>query len=191
KWSKNITPEHDLMLPFTRMVAGPMDYTPGAMINASSKDFVVNFLRPMSQGTRAHQLAMYVIYESPLQMLADSPSNYMREPVSMEFLSAVPSVWNETKVIDGNVGEYAIIARQSANGDWYIGAMTDSIARDFQVSLDFLDTGNYEAQIYRDGPNVEKFGSDLNKLVQAVKRSDKLSIKMAPGGGYAARLVRR
>ena len=191
KWSKDVTTEHDLMLPFTRMVAGPMDYTPGAMLNAASKDFVVKFVRPMSQGTRAHQLAMYVIYESPLQMLADSPSNYMREPVAMEFLSSVPTIWNETKIIDAKIGEYAIIARQSANGDWYLGAMTNSSGREIEFVLDFLDTVNYDAKIYKDGINVDKFGSDLETRAQMVKRGDKLKIKMAPGGGYAARLIRK
>jgi alpha-glucosidase len=191
KWSKNITPEHDLMLPFTRMVAGPMDFTPGAMLNANPKDFVVNFMRPMSQGTRAHQLAMYVIYESPLQMLADSPSNYLREPVSMEFLSAVPPVWDETKVLDGKIGEYAVIARQAADGDWYVGAMTGSAAHELDVVLDFLDTGNYEAHIYQDGPNVEKFAADLERLVRPAKKGDRMTIKMAAGGGFEARLTRR
>jgi alpha-glucosidase len=190
KWIKDITPEHDLTLPFTRMVAGPMDFTPGAMLNANEKDFVANFNRPMSQGTRCHQLGMYVIYESPLQMLADSPSNYLREPETMEFLSAVPAVWNETKVIDGAIGEYAVMARQSLNGDWYIGAMTKT-AREITVDLSFLDNSNYEAQIYQDGINADRVASDYQKITKTLKKSDKLQIKMAAGGGFATRLTKK
>ena len=191
KWSKDITPEHDLMLPFTRMVAGPMDFTPGAMINASERDFQINFTRPMSQGTRCHQLAMYVVYESPLQMLADSPSNYLREPQSMEFLAAVPTVWNETIAIDGKIGEYALLARQALNGDWYIGAMTAAAPRELTVDLSFLGSGDYEAHIYEDGANAERMASDFRKSTRAVRKGDKLNIKMAAGGGFAARLIKK
>ena len=190
KWIKDITPEHDLTLPFTRMVAGPMDFTPGAMLNANEKDFVTNFNRPMSQGTRCHQLGMYVIYESPLQMLADSPSNYLREPETMEFLSVVPAIWNETKVIDGAIGEYAAMARQSTNGDWYIGAMTKT-AREMTIDLSFLDNSNYEAQIYQDGMNADRVASDFQKITKTLKKADKLQIKMAAGGGFAARLIKK
>lgn len=190
KWIKDITPEHDLTLPFTRMVAGPMDFTPGAMLNANEKDFVTNFNRPMSQGTRCHQLGMYVIYESPLQMLADSPSNYLREPETMEFLSAVPAVWNETRVIDGAIGEYAVMARQSLNGDWYIGGMTKA-AREITVDLSFLDNSTYDAQIYQDGINADRIASDYQKITKTLKKTNKLQVKMAAGGGFAARLVRK
>lgn len=188
KWSKDITPEHDLTLPFTRMVAGPMDYTPGAMLNASEKDFVANFNRPMSQGTRCHQLGMYVIYESPLQMLADTPSNYLREPETMDFLSKVPAVWDETVVIDGKIGEYAIMARRALNGNWYVGAMTKA-ARQTTIDLSFLGGAKYEAQIYQDGINTDRMASDYQRLTKTFKKGDKLLIKMAAGGGFAARFV--
>ena len=191
KWSKDITPGHDLMLPFTRMVAGPMDFTPGAMINASERDFQINFMRPMSQGTRCHQLAMYVVYESPLQMLADNPSNYLREPVAMEFLASVPTVWNETIAIDGKIGEFAVVARQALNGDWYIGAMAGAAGRELAVDLSFLDAANYEAHIFEDGANADRMASDFRKSVRAVKKGDKLTVKMIAGGGFAARLVRK
>ncbi len=121
KWSKDSTPEHDVTLPFTRMFLGPMDYTPGAMVNAQKASFVPIFEQPMSQGTRCHQLAMYVIYESPLQMLADNPSNYLKEPEMMEFLTPVPSVWDDTKVLDARIGDYLIVARRRGR-DWYVGA---------------------------------------------------------------------
>lgn len=186
KWSKDITPEHDVTLPFIRMVAGPMDFTPGAMINAHPKDFQINFERPMSQGTRCHQLAMYVVYESPLQMLADNPSNYLREPETMEFLSAVPSVWKETVPIEGKIGEYIIVARQTAKKEWYIGAMNGGTAKEITLDLSFLNGGNYQATIWHDGINANRFAQDFKKTRQAVKKADKLKISLANNGGWVA-----
>ncbi len=139
KWSKKSDPEHNVTIPFIRMVAGPMDYTPGAMHNAQKDDFEFIYHTPMSQGTRCHQLAMYVIFESPLQMLADSPTHYLREPECMEFLSQVPTVWDETAVLDAKVSDYIILARK--NGDaWYMGAMTDWEAREFTVDFTAVRT---------------------------------------------------
>jgi alpha-glucosidase len=191
KWSKDDSPEHNLDLPFIRMVAGPMDFTPGAMLNAPQKDFQPIFNRPMSQGTRCHQLAMYVIYESPLQMLADSPSNYLREPEVMEFLSVVPSVWNETIAIDGKVGEYAVMARQKANGDWFIGAMTNWTPRELTIDLSFLGSGNYQTTTWHDGTNADHMASDFQKLTRQFNKNDKLTLMMAPGGGFVARFVKK
>lgn len=188
KWSKDVTPQHDLDLPFIRMVAGPMDFTPGAMLNAGEKDFKIDFNRPMSQGTRCHQLGMFVIYESPLQMLADNPSNYLREPETMEFLAAVPSVWNESVPLDGKVGEYLVVARQKENGDWFIGAMNDWTAREIKIDLSFLEDKNYNASIYQDGINADRFASDYKLTKRQFKKGDKLTIKMASGGGFAAHL---
>lgn len=119
KWSRNVTPEHNLTIPFTRMVAGAMDYTPGAMTNANERDFQPIFARPMSMGTRCHQLAMYVVYESPLQMLSDSPSSYLRDPAVLDFLARVPTVWDETVVLQAKVGDYIAVARRAATGEWY------------------------------------------------------------------------
>ncbi|MDH7598735.1 MAG: glycoside hydrolase family 97 catalytic domain-containing protein, partial [Sedimentisphaerales bacterium] len=188
KWSRDITPEHNLTIPFIRMLAGPMDYTPGAMLNAQERDFAINFNRPMSQGTRCHQLAMYVVYESPLQMLADSPSNYLREPECMEFLAKVPTVWDQTICLDAKVADYVVVARRRGK-DWYIGAMTDWTSRDLQIRLDFLPPGSYKANIYQDGINADRIGIDYKKLTTQVGPSDTLRIHMAPGGGYAAMLV--
>lgn len=128
KWGSFVTPEHNVTLPFTRMVAGPMDYTPGAMINFHEKDHKVWFNLPASVGTRCHQLGMYVVYESPLQMLADSPSNYYREEKCMDFLSQVPVVWDETRVLKASVGEYIVVARRSGN-TWFIGGMVGKKGR--------------------------------------------------------------
>ncbi len=187
KWSKNVTPEHNLTIPFVRMLAGPMDYTPGAMINAQEDNFRVIFTRPMSMGTRCHQLAMYVVYESPLQMLSDSPSLYLRETECLEFLSRVPSVWEETHVLEARVGDYIVLARRSGT-DWYLGAMTDGTARHFEVDLNFLPDGEFEAVIFKDGPNARRYGSDYKKETMPLSNQDKLAIKLAPGGGWAARI---
>lgn len=191
KWSKDITPEHDVTIPFIRMVAGSMDFTPGAMINALPKDFQINFERPMSQGTRCHQLAMYVVYESPLQMLADNPSNYLREPEAMEFLSAVPTVWNETVPLDGKVGEYIAIAHQTLKGDWFIGAMNNSTARELTLDFSFLDGENYQAVIWQDGVNANRFAGDFKKITITIKKGDKLKINLGIGGGWVAHLVKK
>ena len=187
KWSKNVTPEHNLTIPFIRMLAGPMDYTPGAMINAQENNFQVVYTRPMSMGTRCHQLAMYVVYESPLQMLSDSPSHYLREKECLEFLSHVPSVWDETHILDARVADYILIARKSGE-EWYLGAMTDGMARELEVDLKFLPDGEFEAVIYGDGPNARRYGSDYKREVRPLSRQDKWTIELAPGGGWAARI---
>ncbi len=124
KWDSVPNPEYNLTLPFIRMVAGPMDFTPGAMLNANRRNFNSVFTEPMSPGTRCHQLGMYVVFESPLQMLSDNPSNYYREPEAMEFLEAVPTVWDDTKVLDAKVSDYILVARRSGD-KWFVGAMTD------------------------------------------------------------------
>ena len=190
KWSATVTPEHDLLIPFIRMLAGPMDFTPGAMRNAQENQFRTIFDVPMSQGTRCHQLAMYVVYESPLQMLCDSPSSYEREPEIMSFLSAVPTVWDETRALDAKVGDYLAVARKSVR-DWYIGAMTDWTPRTLELKLDFLDDGTYEAEIYADGANADRYASDYKKEVRQVARGDVLKIELAPGGGWAARITKK
>lgn len=179
--------EHNVTLPFIRMLAGPMDYTPGAMINAQEKNFQVIFTRPMSMGTRCHQLAMYVVYESPLQMLADSPSHYLREKECLDFLSVVPCVWDETKVLDARVADYIVIARKSGE-EWYLEAMTDWTTRKLSVDLTFLPEGGFEAVIFKDGMNASQYGSDYKKEVTPISNQDKLEIKLAPGGGWVARI---
>lgn len=188
KWSAETDPDHDVTLPFTRMVLGPMDYTPGAMINASKSAFRAINSRPMSQGTRCHQLAMYVVFESPLQMLSDSPSNYLREPEIMEFLGPVPSVWDETKVLDGKIAQYVAVARRNGK-DWYVGAMTNWSPRELEIDFSFLPEGNFTLQAYQDGVNADRMGSDYRMSKTAVNRGTKLKIRLAPGGGWAGRIV--
>jgi len=187
KWSADSEPQHNVTLPFTRMFLGPMDYTPGAMLNATKKTFAPIFERPMALGTRCHQLAMYVVFESPLQMLSDSPTNYMREPEAMEFLSPVPSVWDETKVLDAKIGEYVLVARRSGR-DWYVSAMTNWTGRDLEVDLSFLPSGTFSMEAYQDGVNADRFASDYKKTKTQVSNSQKLKITLAPGGGWAARI---
>ena len=170
------------------MVAGPMDYTPGAMNNAHEKNFRPIFNRPMSMGTRCHQLAMYVIYESPLQMLCDSPTNYLREPEIMEFLSPVPVVWDETVVLKAKVADYLILARRHGD-EWYLGAMADWQPREFDIGFSFLKDGKYQMTIFKDGINADRCAIDYKKEVLNVTPDSKLHIKMAPGGGFAARII--
>ena len=162
-----------------------MDYTPGAMVNAQERNFRPVKHRPMSMGTRCHQLAMYVVYESPLQMLADSPSNYLKEQECMEFLARVPAVWDETVVLDAKVADYVMLARKSAE-QWYVGAMTDWTPRELTIDFSFLAPGRYTIDIYADGINADRYGNDYRKNTAKVSAADKMKIKLAPGGGWAA-----
>ncbi|HKW17034.1 MAG TPA: glycoside hydrolase family 97 protein [Terriglobales bacterium] len=187
KWSWESEPKHNVTLPFTRMFLGPMDYTPGAMRNATKQTFAPINHQPMAMGTRCHQLAMYVVYEAPLQMLSDSPSNYLREPEAMRFLSAVPTVWDDTRVLDARIAEYVLLARQNGR-DWYVGAMTDWDARDLEVDFSFLPEGNFVLEAYQDGVNADRNASDYKKTTTQITRATKLKIHLAPGGGWAARI---
>jgi alpha-glucosidase len=144
----------------------------------------------MSQGTRCHQLAMYVVYESPLQMLADSPSNYDREPDAMEFLGPAPTVWDETRVLDARLGDYVVVARRSGHA-WYLAAMTDWTARDLDVDLSFLPEGRFDIDAYEDGVNADRAGSDYRRRKSEGDRTTKLTLRLAPGGGWAARISPR
>jgi alpha-glucosidase len=188
KWSRETDPDHDVTLPFTRMFLGPMDYTPGAMLNAQKNSFAAIHNRPMSQGTRCHQLAMYVVFESPLQMLSDSPSNYLREPEIMDFLGPVPTEWDETKVLDGRIAQYVAVARRNGK-DWYVGAMTNWSTRELELDFSFLPEGNFNMESFQDGANADRMGSDYKMVKAQVNRGTKLKIALAPGGGWAARIV--
>lgn len=189
KWSEDVDPEHDLTIPFIRMFAGPMDYTPGAMVNAQKENFKPFYTRPMSQGTRVHQMAMYVVYESPLQMLADSPSNYLKEKECFGFMAKVPVVWDKIIVLDAKVGDFVLVARKKED-DWYVAGMTDWQPRVLNLDMSFLDDGEYTAEIFSDGLNAHRYASDYKKLVQKVSAKDKLEIKMAPGGGWVAHIIK-
>jgi alpha-glucosidase len=187
KWSWESEPKHNVTLPFTRMFLGPMDYTPGAMRNATKSTFAPINHQPMAMGSRCHQLAMYVVYDAPLQMLSDSPSNYLREPETMEFLGAVPTTWDDTRVLDARIAEYLLVARKNGR-DWYVGSMTDWDARDLEVDFSFLPEGNFTLEAYQDGVNADRDARDYKKTTTQVNRTTKLKIHLAPGGGWAARI---
>ena len=188
KWSMRQTPEHNLTTPFSRMVAGPMDYTPGAMTNAQKKDYKPIFDQPMSMGTRCHQIAMFVVYESPLQMLCDSPTRYYKESECTQFISHIPVVWDETVPLKAKVSDYLAVARR--NGDeWYIGAMTDWSAREMTINLSFLKEGRYKLQMIQDGINADRCAMDYKLDEKEISAGDEIIIKMAPGGGWAARII--
>ena len=190
KWEGQFAnPEYDVEIPFIRMLAGPMDYTPGAMRNAQKQNYYASFERPMSLGTRCHQLAMYLVYESPLQMLADSPSLYRKENQCMKFLSQVPTVWDETQVLDARFGEYVAIARQHGE-EWYVGILNGWDAMDMELDFSFLEEGTYNMEIYRDGPNAERYAIDFQNLTQSITSTDRLTVHLASGGGWVARIYR-
>ncbi len=188
KWSWESEPAHNISLPFTRMFLGPLDFTPGAMRNATKETFAPIMSQPMAMGTRCQQLAMYVVYEAPLQMLSDSPSNYLREPEAMEFLAAVPTVWDETKVLDAKMSQYVLLARRNRS-DWYVGAMTDWTPRDLEIDFSFLGDGDFKIDSYEDGVNADRNASDYRKTTtKQISRTTKMKIHLAPGGGFAARI---
>ncbi len=187
KWSNRITPEHDVTIPFTRMLAGPMDYTPGGFRNATRDEFKPRDVEPMTQGTRAHELAKFVVFESPLEMVSDHPEAYKNQP-GFEFIEKAPTVWDETKVLSGEPAQFIAIARKHGDA-WYLGAMTNWDARDLRIPLDFLGQGSYEALIFADGPDADKVATSLSTSKKHVKSGDKLNIHLAPGGGLAVILT--
>ncbi len=151
-------------------------------------DFMQRDDQPMSQGTRCHQLALFVVFESPLQMLADSPTHYRCEPEAMEFLAAVPTIWDETRVLDARIGEYVLLARRSGS-DWFLGAITNWRPRDLDVDLSFLPACSYQLTQWSDGINTDRYAADFRRTTQPVSLATRLSIRLAPGGGWAARIV--
>ena len=186
RWiSRHDVPDYECTLPFMRMQAGPMDYTPGGMRNVNRSCFSPVNDQPRVYGTRAHQVALYTLFESPLQMLSDSPTTYMEEDETLAFLKQIPTVFDETVVLDAEVGNHIIVAKRK--GDvWYIGGITDWDARSIDINLNFLPEGNYRAQIFSDGINADFDATDYIYTEQDVQSSDRLQIHMQPGGGWAA-----
>ncbi len=189
-WSYKPDPEHDVTLPFTRMLAGPLDYEPGILDNATKAQFRPIAKKVMSQGTRCHQLAMFVVYDSPVQYFSGNPSQGLMEPQFMQLLGSIPTTWDETKVIEAKVSDYIITARKKGN-DWYIGGMTDWTGRDFTLPLHFLGTGVYKAESCTDGINAETYPSDYIIKTSTLKKDDEVKIKMASGGGFLLKLIRQ
>lgn len=188
-WSHRATPKHNVTLPFIRMIAGPMDYEPGLLQNATQETFkpIGNYV--MSQGTRCHQLAMFIVYDSPMQLFSGNPSTGLQEPAFMEVLGSIPTVWDKTTILEGQVGEYIVTARQK-DDNFYIGAMTNWTARTLPFTLDFLKEGSYELVTVEDGINADRYAADYQISKRSVRKGDTLEIKMAPGGGYVARLIK-
>ena len=179
---------YDVQIPFIRMVAGPMDYTQGAMLNGTKTTYRESYHEPMSQGTRCRQFAMYVIFESPFNMLCDSPCNYEKEPVSTEFIAAIPTVWDETVALDGKVGQYAVMARRKDDA-WYVGGMTNWDGRYVTVDLSFLPEGTYDVEKYVDGYESHVLARDFRVEKQSADNTAKIKVWMAAGGGFAFKIT--
>lgn len=189
KWSKVGTDQltYDVTFPYIRMACGPVDYTQGAMRNYNYTWYKPCYVDPVSQGTRCHQLGMYVIFESPFNMLCDSPQHYEQEQECTEFIAKIPTVWEETVAIDGKVGEYIIMARR--NGDkWYVGGLTGHAARTITVNLDFLGEGEWKVELFKDGINATRHAEDYVRTESPAGQT--LTVEMAPGGGFAAIITR-
>jgi len=186
KWTPNDdVPLYDCSIPFIRMMAGPMDYTPGAMRNATKREFKPSHSNPESQGTRCHQLALYTIFEAPLQMMADSPTAYMKEQESTDFIAKIPTTFDETVALDGEVGKFITIARKKAN-IWYLGAITNWDSREITIDFSFLEKGKkFEADIFSDGINADKAAIDYKREKITVNSATKLKYRLASGGGLA------
>ncbi|WP_294552480.1 glycoside hydrolase family 97 protein [uncultured Bacteroides sp.] len=181
---------YDVTFPFIRMVAGAVDYTQGAMKNGTKAGYRSVWSEPMSQGTRCRQLAEYVVFESPLNMLCDSPTNYMKEQECTSFITSIPTVWDDTVVMAGEIGEYISLARRQ--GDfWYVGALTNWDARSLELDLSFLGEGTFKAEIFRDGINADRMASDYVKEVVDISTDKRMKICMAPGGGYVMRITKK
>lgn len=187
KWTPNDdVPTYDCSIPFIRMMAGPMDYTPGAMRNATKSEFKPSNSSPESQGTRCHQLALYTIFEAPLQMMADSPTAYMKEQESTDFIAKIPTTFDETIALDGEVGKFVVMVRRKAN-TWYLGAITNWGSREVTIDFSFLEKGKkYEAEIFSDGINADKAAADYKREIITIDSTTKLKYHLASGGGLAA-----
>lgn len=181
---------YDVTMPFIRMVAGPVDYTQGAMRNASKHNYRSIYSEPMSQGTRCRQLAEYIIFESPLNMMCDNPSNYMKEDECTRFIASIPTVWDRTISLNGKVGEYITIARQKGE-DWYVGAMTNWDSRKLEVDLSFLGEGSFEGEVFKDGVNANRAACDYKRELIEIPADRKLTIPMKSGGGYIIKIVKK
>jgi alpha-glucosidase len=188
KWSERITPEHKVTLPFTRFLCGPGDFTPGGFLNRQPASFRKG--KPAQvQGTRAAELALFVVYDSPLQCVCDAPENIVGQP-GADFLKRVPTVWEETHVLNSQVADYLAMARRAADGSWYIGGITDGTAREVEVKLDFLGAGDWQLQLWRDTPATD---ADAQEMVSESSRADAgrtLKIRLSPASGFAGRLTR-
>ena len=178
-------PRYDVSIPYLRQLVGPLDYTPGAMNNATRAQFFGNNDHPMSQGTRAHQVAMYTIFDAPLQMLADSPSKYIKEQETTNFISKIPTTWDEVVPLDGRLGQYVAVAKRKGT-TWYVAAMTDWTPRQLTISLSMLGSGQHQAEVFADGVNADRDATDYQLSTLTVAQGDSITIRLAPAGGWSA-----
>ena len=185
KWSKVGTDQltYDVTFPYIRMAAGPVDYTQGAMRNYNYRWYKPCYVDPVSQGTRCHQLGMYVVFESPFNMLCDSPQHYENEKECTEFIAKIPTVFDETIALDGKVGEYVVIARRCGD-KWYLGGIVGQRAKTVTLDLGFLGEGDWKMELFKDGTNVRRHAEDYKRV--AMDAGKTLTVEMAPGGGFAA-----
>jgi alpha-glucosidase len=183
KWSRRVTATHNVTLPFTRMLLGPMDYTPGGFKNVRPAEFKNQFVLPTVQTTRGQALAMYVVYDSPLSMVSDSPLTYAASPAGLDFVSAVPTTWDETRVLSGQIGQSIVIARRKG-AEWWVGAMTNEAGRTVKVPLAFLGAGRFQAEIREDGAEP----TALKTRTQTVGAQQTLTLTLAPSGGGVVRI---
>ena len=182
--------EYDVTFPFIRSINGPVDYTQGAMRNGTAESYRSIWSEPMSQGTRCRQIAEYIVFDSPLNMLCDTPSNYMREQECTDFITSVPTVWTQTIALEGRIGEYETIARQAGDGSWYVGSLASRAGRESVLDLSFLPPGRYRAEIFRDGVNADRNANDYKHLCVEVSSPGSIPVSIAPGGGYAIRFTK-
>ena len=189
KWGPALTADHDINMPFTRLLAGSTDYHLGGFRAVPDSAYIAQYTRPLMLSTRCHMLAMYVVLENTLSMVCDYPAAYEGQS-GFDFIKQVPTVWDETKVPDAKAGEFVAIARKH-NNDWYIGSITNHNARQISIPLNFLDEGNYEAEIYSDANDVNVNPNHLNKEIKTLTKKDSITVQLAAGGGLAVRLVKK
>ena len=192
RWAKKETdmPRYDVTFPFIRMMAGQVDFTPGAMRNGTKENWVECYQNPVSMGTRCHQLACYIVHDSPFTMLCDTPTNYEREQPCVDIITSLPDTFDETKIIQGKIGSYIIVARRNGS-DWYLGGQTNWDGRDVELSLDILPPGTYQATIVSDGINANHNAEDYRIEQKTLTANDQLSLKMANGGGFLIKLIKQ
>lgn len=182
--------DYDVTFPFIRSINGPVDYTQGAMRNGTRESYRAVWSEPMSQGTRCRQIAEYIVFDSPLNMLCDSPSNYIREQECTDFITSIPTVWEETLALEGRIGDYATMARRSYDGHWYAGSLASWNGREACLQLSFLPEGRYSAEIFCDGINAARNANDYKHTTTEVSSGQTMHISIAPGGGYAIKFTK-
>ena len=180
---------YDVTFPFIRQVAGPADYTQGAMRNATRENYRSTNSEPMSQGTRCRQLAEYIIFDAPLSMLCDNPSNYLREPECTHFIATVPTVWVQTKALSGKISEHIVMARQAKDGTWYVGGLTNWDPREVTLDLSFIGSGTRQIELFCDGVNADRAARDYKHTSIKAHVDQPININMAPGGGFVMKIL--